>query len=95
MKETLLRETMSAGAKIAHLGEEASRVKSAVSDAVSDAVEDGVLAARRAARRGYHAAEDLMDEAAYHVKRNPLGSVAIAFGAGTLIGWLVARLIRK
>lgn len=95
MKETLLRETMNAGAKVAHLGHEASRVKSAVSDAVSDAVEDGVLAARRAAKRGYYAAEDLMDEAAHRVKRNPLGSVAIAFGAGALIGWLVARLIRK
>ncbi|HLG17879.1 MAG TPA: hypothetical protein VJH03_25785 [Blastocatellia bacterium] len=95
MKSSLLRDTVNTGARIAQFGHEASRVKSAVSASITDAVEDGAAAARRAVRRGAHAAEDLLDEAAHRVKRSPLRSVAIAFGAGALIGWVITRLIRK
>jgi ElaB/YqjD/DUF883 family membrane-anchored ribosome-binding protein len=38
-----------------------------------------------------HAAEDLIDETARHVKRAPSGSVAVAFAAGALLGALLFR----
>jgi ElaB/YqjD/DUF883 family membrane-anchored ribosome-binding protein len=95
MKENIMKDTLQTGARIAQLGQEASRVKGVVTDAVSEAVEDGVTAARRAAKKGYYAAEDFMDETAYRVKRNPFGAVAIAFGAGALVGLLLSRLLKK
>jgi len=49
---------------------------------VMDAVED----AKRAIVRGKHQLEDLRDTAAYRVKKAPLTSVGIGFGAGILLG---------
>jgi ElaB/YqjD/DUF883 family membrane-anchored ribosome-binding protein len=49
---------------------------------VMDAVED----AKRAVVRGKHQLEDLRDTAAYRVKKAPLMSVGMGFGAGILIG---------
>ena len=49
---------------------------------VMDAVED----ARRAVVRGKHQLEDLRDTAAYRVKKAPLMSVGMGFGAGMLLG---------
>jgi ElaB/YqjD/DUF883 family membrane-anchored ribosome-binding protein len=72
-------------------GGEVSRLK----NEVSQAVEDGVVSARRLARRGRYAAEDLIDDAAHRVKRDPLRSVAIGlvigFGLGALAVWLATR----
>ena len=51
--------------------------------------------ARRAARRGWHTAEDIVDEVAIAVKRQPLESLCITFGValgiGALLGWLGTR----
>ena len=64
-------------------------------EAVADAVEDGVNAAKRAVKQGRRAAEDLVDDAKYQVKRHPLNAVGISFsvglGLGALIGILLAR----
>jgi ElaB/YqjD/DUF883 family membrane-anchored ribosome-binding protein len=49
---------------------------------VMDAVED----AKRKIVRGKHQLEDFRDTAAYRVKKTPLMSVGIGFGAGLLIG---------
>ena len=49
---------------------------------VMDAVED----AKRAIVRGKHQFEDLRDTAAYRVKKAPLTSVGVSFGAGILLG---------
>lgn len=49
---------------------------------VMDAVED----AKRAVERRRRQFEDLKDDAAYRVKKAPLMSVGIGFGAGLLIG---------
>lgn len=73
-----------AGLKAAHLKEKLSHV-----------VEDGVSATRKAIKRSRYAAEDMIDETAYRIKRDPLRCVAITFGVGlglgTLIGWLTTR----
>ena len=58
-----------------------------------DAGEDGIYAARRAIRRAQRRLEtlqDLKDDAAQYVKRQPLKAVAIAFGVGVPIGMLLA-----
>jgi ElaB/YqjD/DUF883 family membrane-anchored ribosome-binding protein len=77
--------------KIAQAGENMGRLRRKVTNTVEDKYDD----ARRAIRRGRHAAEDLVDEASYRVKRDPLNSVAITFGVGlgmgVRIGWFLKR----
>jgi ElaB/YqjD/DUF883 family membrane-anchored ribosome-binding protein len=67
--------------------------------AVEETIEDGKIAAERLMKRGRdvmaNAAEDRLNEAARHVKRNPGRSLAIAFAAGTLIGMLLPRLTKR
>jgi ElaB/YqjD/DUF883 family membrane-anchored ribosome-binding protein len=64
----------------------------------SHAVEDAVSEAKRFAKRSRHAAEDLMEDAAYRVKRDPLRSVglglAIGLGMGALAVWMATRNAR-
>ena len=86
---------LKAAAAVTDLGQQASRMTTAAGDAMSAALEDGKVAARRAVKRGYNRAEDLIDEASYRVKRSPLQSVGIGFGAGLLIGAIVTRLLRR
>ena len=67
----------------------------------SDAVEDGVHAAKRAVTRGVRDLEDLRDTAEYRIKRAPFAAVAMAFGAGVVLGMAgcgiacAARMRRK
>jgi ElaB/YqjD/DUF883 family membrane-anchored ribosome-binding protein len=61
----------------------------------SEAIEDGVHAAKRAVTRGAHEIEDLRDAAAYRVRRAPLGSIALAAGAGLFLGIVLGRLGRN
>jgi ElaB/YqjD/DUF883 family membrane-anchored ribosome-binding protein len=81
--------------RLMEVGGEVSRLKTEA----SQAVEDGVLSARRLARRGRYAAEDLIDDAAHRVKRDPLQAVAIGlaigFGLGALAVWLATRNARE
>jgi ElaB/YqjD/DUF883 family membrane-anchored ribosome-binding protein len=73
---------------------EASKLKAVI----ADAVEDGVRSALRAVRQGRHRAEDALDDAKHVVRRNPVESLGIAFGAGILAGalaaWIAARSLR-
>ncbi len=77
--------------RLMEAGDEVSRLKTEA----SQAVEDGVVAARRLAKRSRYAAEDLIDDAAHRVKRDPLRSVAIGLaiglGVGALAVWLATR----
>ena len=66
----------------AHVAHEARLLKTLA----TDAMEDGVHAAKRAITRRMHDLEDLREAAAYRVKRAPLASVGVFFGAGILIG---------
>ncbi len=61
----------------------------AVGDAANAAVDDSLRATRRAFALANHRMQDiafLKDDVAYRVKRAPLLSVGLAFGAGILAG---------
>jgi ElaB/YqjD/DUF883 family membrane-anchored ribosome-binding protein len=69
----------------AHLSHEARMVTSIA----RDAGEEGVHAAKRVIRRGVETLEDLKDETAHAVKRQPFRAIAIAAGVGLLVGVVV------
>ena len=52
-------------------------------------VMDAVTEAKQAISQGKHQFEDLRDTATYRVRRAPLTSVGIGFGAGILLGALL------
>jgi ElaB/YqjD/DUF883 family membrane-anchored ribosome-binding protein len=75
--------------------ETAERIKTMV----EDAVDDGVRVAKRAVKsmqRGIDTLEDVKDDGIRYVRRQPIKSVALAAGAGLLIGvavvWIGSRL---
>jgi ElaB/YqjD/DUF883 family membrane-anchored ribosome-binding protein len=84
MKENVMRKATIAGERVAQ-GFTASK------EAVVGAFEDG----RKLVKRTRRTAEDLLDEASHNIRRTPIGSVAIAFGVGTMVGFLIARTARK
>jgi ElaB/YqjD/DUF883 family membrane-anchored ribosome-binding protein len=90
-KNGLLGEAMHVGERLVQVGGEAARLKTAASHSVEDAVTE----AKRFAKRGRYAAEDLMDDAAHRVKRDPLRSVGLGFaiglGMGALAVWMATR----
>jgi ElaB/YqjD/DUF883 family membrane-anchored ribosome-binding protein len=90
-KISLLGKPMHSGERLAEVGAEAFRWKTAASHAVEDAVTE----AKRLAKRSRYAAEDLMEDAAHRVKRDPLRSVTLGFaiglGIGSLAGWVATR----
>ena len=59
---------------------------------VSANLEDGRIAAERLLKRSRYALEDGIEETAHQIKRNPLGSVAVAFAAGAALALLVPHL---
>jgi ElaB/YqjD/DUF883 family membrane-anchored ribosome-binding protein len=72
----------------AHVSHEAQLLKSLA----ADAVEDGTHAVKRAmksVKRGVERLEDLKDEAAHQVKRQPLKAIGLAIGAGLILGMAV------
>lgn len=73
--------------RAAHVAHEAKLLKTLA----ADAVEDGVYAAKRAITRGAHEIEDLREAAAYRVKKAPLASIAMAVGAGVLLGIVLGK----
>ena len=86
-KNGLIAKAMHVGERLVEVGGEAARLKTAASHAVEDAVTE----AKRLAKHSRYAAEDLMEDAAYRVKRDPLRSVgfgfAIGLGMGALAVW--------
>jgi len=90
-KSSLLGKARHVGERLMEAGGEISRLKTEA----SQAVEDTVTEAKRLAKRSRYAAEDLMEDAAYRVKRDPLRSVgfgfAIGLGMGALAVWTATR----
>ena len=90
-KTGLIGKAMHVGERLVEVGGEAARLKTAASDAVEDAVTE----AKRLAKHSRYAAEDLMEDAAHRVKRDPLRSVgfgfAIGLGMGALAVWTATR----
>lgn len=74
-----------------HLAHEASRLKAVA----AEAVEDGLRATKRAITHGLHDLDDLRDAATYRVKKAPLMTVGLAFGAGILLGVVMGQVTRK
>lgn len=62
------------------------RGASRIGNKVTGAFKDGARAANQQIQRGRHAAEEMLDDAKYKVKRRPLRSVALVFAAGFLSG---------
>ena len=91
MKAEVLDKVTDVGVVAAHLGAEVKRVKGAV----HDAFEDGINSATRAVKKGRHAAEDLIDDAEYRVKRHPLSSIGITFGIGLGLGAMIGILLTR
>lgn len=63
-----------------------------VTSMARDAGEEGVRAAKRAMRRlkrGVETLEDMKDDAAHYVKRQPLKAVGVAAGVGLLAGVVI------
>ena len=92
---TVRDRVVDAVGRASHVAHEARLLKTLA----ADAVEDGVHAAKRAIARGAHEVEDLRDEAIYRVKKAPLAAVALAAGAGILVGmvfgWWGRRATRR
>jgi ElaB/YqjD/DUF883 family membrane-anchored ribosome-binding protein len=90
-KRSLVGKAVHVGGRVIQAGAEAARLKAQA----SHAVEDAKIGAKRLAKRGRYAAEDLVDEAEYRIKRDPFRSVAITLavglGIGALAGWLAGR----
>lgn len=99
MRETKEVTKESFPGKALHAGAQVAVTAERVKEQLNHVVEDSVAAARRTARRARHAAEDLADETAYRIKREPLGAVAtvfgIGFGLGALTGLLVAQRVGR
>jgi ElaB/YqjD/DUF883 family membrane-anchored ribosome-binding protein len=70
---------------------EVARIKTMV----TDAVEEGVKSAMKAIKQGRYAAEDMIGDARYTVKRRPFQALGLVFGAGVLIGGFVAWLASR
>ncbi len=68
---------------------------SRATSAVADAIEDSIGAAKRIGKRGSEAAEEFMDDTTQRIKRHPIETVMMAFGAGVIVGgfvsWLAGR----
>jgi ElaB/YqjD/DUF883 family membrane-anchored ribosome-binding protein len=90
-KGSLFGKAVHVGERVMGVGAEAARLKVRA----AHAVEDTMVEARRLAKKGRYAAEDMVDDAAYRIKRDPLRSVAITFAIGlaigALTGWLAGR----
>lgn len=66
-----------------------------VQEATSETLADGKIAAERLLKHGRYALEDGVEEVVHQIKRKPVQSLAIAFAAGTALGFLLPRLGRK
>lgn len=79
-----VEEVAKTGVKIERLKEKAAHL-----------VEDGMTDAKRMAKRGRYAVEDLVDDTAHRIKKDPWLSVGVTFGIGmglgVMLGWLVGH----
>ncbi len=70
-----------------------------IKEKVTHAIEDGMVDARRMVKRGRYAAEDLVEDTAHRIKKDPWASVGITFGVGVVfgatIGWLLGHRAKE
>ena len=97
--EPNLRErVVDVGRRVAQAAHDARLLKSVA----SDALEDGLYTARRAVKTAARDLSDVRDDASYRIKKAPMQSVAVAFGAGLCVAiaagaaaWLVRKAWRQ
>lgn len=85
-KPTVADRVIDRARRAAHFSHEAQVLKSLA----ADAVDDGVYAAKRAvksAKRSMVELADAKDDLTLRIKHNPITAVAVAAGAGLLIGF--------
>ena len=75
---------------VQRLGKSADKARATV----ADAIEDGKMAAERILKRSRFAIEDAVAESVHGIRRNPAVSVALAFTAGLISGFLISCLRR-
>jgi ElaB/YqjD/DUF883 family membrane-anchored ribosome-binding protein len=88
-KDGLLNKGLHVAEKVARAGYEVERLKARA----SHAVEDGTVAAKRMIKRGRYAAEDLREETAHRIKRDPFRAVLVTFGVGVGVGIAFGSLV--
>ena len=71
--------------------EEVERLRTEAARAIQDCVRD----AERSIRRTQERLADARDEAVHHVRRQPVQSMAIAFGVGAVVGLVLAAAGRS
>lgn len=90
-KEGFVKEAIHTAEQLAKVGIKADLLKKRA----SNAIDDGILDAKRMVKHGVYAAEDLIDDTAHRIKKDPLRSVALTFGiglgVGVAIGWLISH----
>lgn len=90
-KTGFLTGAMHAVEEVAKTGVRVERLK----EKAAHLVEDGMIDAKRMAKRGLYAAEDLVDDTAHRIKKDPWLSVGVTFGIGmglgVMLGWLVGH----
>jgi ElaB/YqjD/DUF883 family membrane-anchored ribosome-binding protein len=74
----------------AHGSHEARLVKSLAYDAMRDGAHEAKRAVEKSVQRGIERLEDIKDESVHYVKRQPLKAMAMAAGAGLMIGLAAA-----
>ena len=86
-----LRKTFETAGKVAEVALDVELIKKRVGTAVETAVID----AQRRVKRGRYAVEDIIEDTSHKIKKAPLRSVGIMFGAGIglgmLAGWLMTH----
>jgi ElaB/YqjD/DUF883 family membrane-anchored ribosome-binding protein len=79
----------------AHVSHEARLVKSLAYDAIEDGAHEAKRAVKKSVQRGIERLEDIKDEGVHYVKRQPLKAIAMAAGAGLMVGmaaaWITGR----
>jgi len=76
------------------LAEPLEDLKGVLNDAVDRAGKQARQTARQVARRGAEAAEEFRDDTERKIRKYPMESIGIAFGAGFAVGALLFFLMR-
>lgn len=91
LKKVLSDRAAEACRQAEHLSKEAQRLKLVT----EDAFEDAIRTVKRSAKRGLENLNDMKDESLRQVRRHPAQAVAIAVGAGLLMGLAIGWFSRR
>jgi ElaB/YqjD/DUF883 family membrane-anchored ribosome-binding protein len=84
MQQRILKDAVKTGERVV---EQFAASKEAVTGAWDDT--------KHFVKRTNRSLQDLLGDAKYNIKRAPLRSVGIAFGAGAVVGVLISRSVKR